>query len=144
MADTADSESAALGVRVQVLIRTISFATVFVSFSNSSFSSVVRSFPFKRQSCCGIQACPPFRRSVTAVMLRSSVVEHALLMRVHGSRPIGAPILFRGRSSIMGVHIYVAANTVWAFFQVIRPPVKGKWSSSPENKDTEYAVYLPR
>ena len=42
----------------------------------------------------------------------------------------------------MGVHIYVAANTVWAFFQSHKDRLSKEMVVIAENKDTEYAVYL--
>ena len=44
----------------------------------------------------------------------------------------------------MGVHIYVAANTVWAFFQSHKDRLSKEMVVIAENKDTEYAVYLDR
>ena len=42
----------------------------------------------------------------------------------------------------MGVHIYVPANTVWAFFQSHKDRLSKEMVVIAENKDTEYAVYL--
>ena len=42
----------------------------------------------------------------------------------------------------MRAHIYVAANTVWAFFQSHKDRLSKEMVVIAENKDTEYAVYL--
>lgn len=42
----------------------------------------------------------------------------------------------------MGVHIYVAANTAWAFFQNHKDRLSKEMVIVAENTDTQYAVYL--
>lgn len=60
-----------------------------------------------------------------------------------GSSPIGSTNFSNSQEVIIvGVHIYVAANTAWSFFQNNKGRLSKEMVVIAENTDTQYAVYL--
>lgn len=60
-----------------------------------------------------------------------------------GSNPIGGTNFSNSQEVIIvGVNIYVAANTAWSFFQNNKDRLSKEMVIIAENTDTQYAVYL--